>query len=107
MRLTEKDKLGLIEAIEQKSLIKVGELRLYGSRVDDSKKGGDIDLLLIVPNKEFKQSLVENKHKILAHIKRNIGDRKIDLLVCEAEAVELDPFVGLIYPTSVVLKKWA
>jgi predicted nucleotidyltransferase len=106
MRITEKDQLGLIEAIEQKCLIKVGELRLYGSRVDDNKKGGDIDLLLIVPNKEFKQNLVKNKHQILAHIKRKIGDRKIDLLVCEAEAIEVDPFVGLIYPTSVILKKW-
>lgn len=106
MRLTEQEKLGLIDAIEQTSPLKTAELRLYGSRVDDTKKGGDIDLLLIVPNKELKENVIRNKPEILVSMKNNIGDRKIDLLICDAEAVELDPFIELVYPQSIVLKKW-
>lgn len=106
MRLTEHEILGILEGIEKRSPSISGELRLYGSRVDDNKKGGDIDLLLIVTGNELKHNLVENKHHILAQIKNNIGDRKIDLLICDSGAIDEDPFVGLIYPESVVLKKW-
>ena len=106
MRLTEQEILGIIAAIENLSLLQESELRLYGSRVDDTKKGGDIDLLLIVQKKELKKILIENKHHLLANIKKNIGDRKIDLLICDAAAVHIDPFIELIYPSSVLLKKW-
>lgn len=107
MRLTDNEISGIIEGIEKLSSIYSSELRLYGSRADDNKKGGDIDLLLVILSNELKQNLVENKHRILAQIKKNIGDRKIDLLICNSEAIEDDPFVGLIYPESVILKKWA
>lgn len=52
------------------------ELRLFGSRVDDSKKGGDIDLLLLTKEK------IESakKRKILREIKNLIGEQKIDLV---------------------------
>lgn len=52
------------------------ELRLFGSRVDDNKKGGDIDLLLLT--KEKIES--ERKRRILREIKNLIGEQKIDLV---------------------------
>lgn len=106
MRLTNNEVTGIVEGIEKQSPLVTGELRLYGSRMDDNKKGGDIDLLLIVIGNELKQNLVANKHHILAQIKKNIGDRKIDLLICDSLAIEEDPFVGLIYPESLLLKNW-
>ncbi len=54
-----------------------GEIYLFGSRVDDSKKGGDIDLYLIVDNKI---DLFKNKIKFLAKIKRELGEQKIDII---------------------------
>lgn len=54
-----------------------GDIYLFGSRVDDSKKGGDIDLYLEVENKE---GLFEKKRKFLARLKREIGDQKIDVV---------------------------
>ncbi len=53
------------------------EIYLFGSRVDDDKKGGDIDLYLIVKNHE---NLFAKKIKFLARVKRELGDQKIDIV---------------------------
>lgn len=52
------------------------ELRLFGSRVDDNKKGGDIDILLLT-NEKIESA---KKRKILREIKNLIGEQKIDLV---------------------------
>jgi len=57
-----------------------GELYLFGSRVDDSQKGGDIDLYLVVNNKE---NLFAKKIKFLSRIKRELGEQKIDVVFNE------------------------
>ncbi|NOQ65138.1 MAG: nucleotidyltransferase domain-containing protein [Methyloprofundus sp.] len=57
-----------------------GELYLFGSRVDDHKKGGDIDLYLVVHNKE---DLFTKKIKFLSRIKRELGEQKIDVVFNE------------------------
>ncbi|NOR80573.1 MAG: nucleotidyltransferase domain-containing protein [Methyloprofundus sp.] len=57
-----------------------GELYLFGSRVDDTQKGGDIDLYLVVNNKE---NLFIKKIKFLSRIKRELGDQKIDVVFNE------------------------
>jgi predicted nucleotidyltransferase len=54
-----------------------GEIYLFGSRVDDTKKGGDIDLYLVVENKI---NIFKNKIKFLAKIKRELGEQKIDVI---------------------------
>lgn len=105
MRLKKNDILGIINGIEPFITTTPVDLRLYGSRVDDHKKGGDIDLMLIVPA-EALNYLKEIKHHILAEIKKNIGDRKVDLLICDASSIESDPFLGLVYPSSKSLKNW-
>lgn len=58
-------------------VFKKGEIYLFGSRVDDTKKGGDIDLYLVVENKI---DMFKNKLKFLAKIKRRIGEQKIDVI---------------------------
>jgi len=54
-----------------------GEVYLFGSRVDDSKKGGDIDLYLSL--KEH-SNLFDKKIKFLSRVKRELGDQKIDIV---------------------------
>jgi len=56
---------------------KNGDIFLFGSRVDDNKKGGDIDLYLAVDDH---QNLFEKKIKFLSRIKRELGDQKIDVV---------------------------
>jgi len=54
-----------------------GNIYLFGSRVDDNKKGGDIDLYLEIGEKV---NLLKRKLKFLAKIKRILGEQKIDVI---------------------------
>jgi uncharacterized protein len=55
---------------------------LFGSRVYDAKRGGDIDLLVECSHNDDK--IFERKIKALTRIHRKIGERKIDLIVTSA-----------------------
>ena len=51
---------------------------LFGSRTDDHKKGGDIDLFISHVNEAA--LTMEAKIRFLAELKTKIGDRKIDVV---------------------------
>ena len=77
MRLT----VNQIEAINQTAKKHFGtsaKVYLFGSRVDDDRKGGDIDLLI----KSDGSTLLtfNNKIQFLVDLKSRIGDRKIDVV---------------------------
>ncbi|UQB43252.1 nucleotidyltransferase domain-containing protein [Thiomicrospira microaerophila] len=63
-------------------VFKQGEIYLFGSRVDDTKKGGDIDLFIHV---EDSADLFEKKITFLAKLKRQLGDQKIDIVFAKDE----------------------
>ncbi|MBT8420813.1 MAG: nucleotidyltransferase domain-containing protein [Gammaproteobacteria bacterium] len=77
MRLTERQKKTIHDAALQ-TFGPEAVVRLFGSRLDDHKKGGDIDLLVESPG------LVENAGLIAARmsakIQMQLGERKIDIL---------------------------
>ena len=50
---------------------------VFGSRIDDSKKGGDIDLYIKVIQSD---NLFEKKIKFLAKLKRLVGNQRIDIV---------------------------
>jgi uncharacterized protein len=74
MRLTEREKLVIKESVFD--LDKGADIYLYGSRVDDDKLGGDIDLL-IISNKLLS---LKDKSKIRWAIYEKLGEQKIDIL---------------------------
>jgi len=55
-----------------------GAIYLFGSRVDDTKKGGDIDLFV---ESSDTTNLLEKKINFLVLLKQKIGDQKIDLII--------------------------
>jgi predicted nucleotidyltransferase len=75
MRLSQR----YIEVIQKyfNQIFQHGDIYLFGSRVDDTKKGGDIDLYLVL--KEHTH-LFEKKIKFLSRIKRELGEQKIDVI---------------------------
>ena len=56
-----------------------GDIYLFGSRVDDSKKGGDIDLY-ISPSKQL-DNLHQKKIDFLVKLDFAIGEQKIDVII--------------------------
>jgi len=79
LRLDEKE----IAAIKRSFMetFKEGELYLFGSRVDDGKKGGDIDLY-IVPNARLSHGeLFDRKIAFLGCLQERIDEQKIDVLI--------------------------
>ena len=59
------------------------DVYLFGSRVDDSKRGGDIDILIIGAEDEDRSALRE----IRIELKDRLGDQKIDLLYEQQRAM--------------------
>lgn len=53
---------------------------LFGSRVDDTKKGGDIDLFIVTDNKN---DLFQKKILFLAKLKSLLEEQKIDVVFNE------------------------
>ena len=58
-------------------VFKEGQIYLFGSRVDDRRRGGDIDLYIRTPRLE---NLVRKKIDFLVKLKREIGEQKIDVV---------------------------
>jgi len=61
---------------------------IFGSRMDDSKKGGDIDLY-IETSLDLK-NIVNNKLLFLVELEKNIGEQKIDLVVFNPNLMQED-----------------
>jgi len=57
------------------------KIYLFGSRCDDSQKGGDIDLYLLTEN----DSCSENKIDFLLDLESAIGEQKVDLVISQNE----------------------
>jgi predicted nucleotidyltransferase len=68
-----------IEVIKKyfNEFFKDGEIYLFGSRVDDNKKGGDIDLYIVL---DEHKNLFEKKIKFLSRVKKELGEQKIDIV---------------------------
>ena len=77
MRLSEKE-INAIKVQKQSFFSQNAKVYLFGSRLDDAKKGGDIDLF-IECDKSY--NTFKNAIRFKTQLKRDIGDQKIDLVV--------------------------
>lgn len=78
MRLTDAQRRAIVE--ETARLLGPGaRVRLFGSRVDDNIRGGDIDLH--VETEGSPAELLDCELKFYARLIRRLGDRRIDIVV--------------------------
>ncbi|SLM30621.1 DNA polymerase beta domain protein region [Desulfamplus magnetovallimortis] len=80
------------------SILKVdpcAKIYLFGSRVDDNKKGGDIDLLVF-----SSLNALEAKLLIKTELFKRIEEQKVDIIVSDDHE---DPFVKMILEDGVQL----
>ena len=93
MRLKDFEKIAIVSTV--KCLDNDASVYLFGSRVDDTKKGGDIDLLVLSD-----RLVSDDKRIIKMKLYDLLGEQKIDLLIA---ADDSDPFVKLALVTGVKL----
>jgi len=78
MRITEQQKQDILTVIAI-SAGDAAQVKLFGSRVDDTKKGGDIDLLITLP--DVVEHPAQLAAKISAQLIRLFHGRKVDVLL--------------------------
>ncbi|MEN0057827.1 MAG: nucleotidyltransferase domain-containing protein [Bdellovibrio sp.] len=103
MRLTEKEKRALTNAVHSVLMGKY-ELYLFGSRTDLKKRGGDIDLLIVIEG-SAKQAAMENKIKIKQVIFSLIPEQRIDITFATPEELKQDAFLKSIFPEAELLSE--
>ena len=99
MRLTSEQ----IKAIKDTTYSVLGEgsrVILFGSRVDDAKKGGDIDLLF--ETEHILDNRVNTIGALYAALIRKLGDRKIDILLKDPKTPE-SPILEIARKTGIEL----
>lgn len=99
-----------IQAICQAATTAFGQgtsVWLFGSRVDDSKRGGDIDLLVrphvrTAADAAEPQQAFMQKIKMLNLLENSLGERKIDLVVEQTQ--DSRPIVEVAHKTGIKLQ---
>ncbi len=99
MRLDQITRDGIIAGIGQ--LPAGSRLYLYGSRVSDDLKGGDIDLLIV-----GEKALKRRRFEVLAQIQTHIGEQRIDLKWVDSTEFASSAFIQGIKDQLVLLKEW-
>jgi len=94
MRLKKEEVRVLKETL--KNLSNNAKIYLFGSRVDDDKRGGDIDLLII--SKDFTK---KHLRKLRVEFFKKFGEQKLDIIVDDGQM--RDPFVAIIYKKAIKL----
>ncbi len=87
MRLTPAQQ-AVIRTVSAESFGEKAGVWLFGSRLDDSKKGGDIDLY-IEPEIQEADELVAAKLHFLLELHKRLGEQKIDVVIRRAVSDEL------------------
>jgi hypothetical protein len=64
---------------------------LFGSRVDDAARGGDIDLLVTPPSAPLPADWVARRQRFVARLYRLLDERRIDVVLDAGSAVFASP----------------
>jgi predicted nucleotidyltransferase len=79
---------------------KDAQVFLFGSRVQDEKRGGDIDLF--ISNSNGEQLKVRTKINFMTDLVLRIGDQKIDVIL-DSPAIKKSVFYQSIKQTGILL----
>ena len=93
MRLTDQEKESIVNSI--KSIDKDAEVYLFGSRVNDSERGGDIDILILSEYIE-KKNLIDIEESIF----NQLDEQKIDFVLSKKQITS--KFIQMIFSHKVI-----
>ncbi len=92
MRLTNFEQNSIKETFTE--TFKSGKIYLFGSRTDDTQRGGDIDLYIVLDYQESPEILFDKKIEFLGKLQNKIGEQKIDVIISKDKnrAIEKEAF---------------
>ena len=79
MRLTQHEVKSIKDTFYD--IFETGNVYIFGSRVDNAKRGGDIDLFLDPKCEITVSQKLHKKIKFLGQLQSKIGDQKIDVVI--------------------------
>lgn len=100
MRLTNTE-LHIIQSAVRKYFPSGVKVFLFGSRLDDQQRGGDIDLF--ISTKLCGMKLQEAKLHLMSEIQMVLGDQKIDVVLAHPHGSNSNPVVQEAIRTGVAL----
>ncbi|MCL7939259.1 nucleotidyltransferase domain-containing protein [Halomonas sp. ATCH28] len=100
MRLSEQEQRQIVTILKRHFGAST-RILLFGSRVDDRARGGDIDLY-IEPELQDSDAIVEAKLEAMVELHQRLGEQKIDLVICRQASPDL-PVHRVARETGVVL----
>lgn len=101
MRLTDQQRTA-IRATVAETFGAGAEVWLFGSRVDDSKRGGDIDLLIKTDQIDA-EALTRAEISFLTKIQMKLGEHKIDVLLDYPSRKTRPPIFSIAKQTGILL----
>jgi len=101
MRLTEQQR-GIIRSAVTEVFGGGANVWLFGSRVDDSKRGGDIDLLIETDQLDV-ESIVRAEVSFLSKVQSKLGEQKIDVLLDYPSRQTRPPIFSVARQTGILL----
>jgi predicted nucleotidyltransferase/uncharacterized protein YutE (UPF0331/DUF86 family) len=94
------EEVAVIERLVAEAYGPAARVRLFGSQVDDTRKGGDIDLLVELPEDAARDLGAELR--LHAALEEALDERKVDLIVHQGGDEE-GPFVRIAKRTGILL----
>jgi len=85
MRLTDRQVKCIVQAVH-KRWGEGAQVYLFGSRLDDTLNGGDIDLFVDLPSVD--DEVVRHTCQTIADIQLSLGEQKLDMVVRHPESNE-------------------
>jgi len=80
VRLSDRQIKAIKEAVQQVFGNKA-KIYIFGSRAVPGQKGGDIDIMILIPDLQDKY---KKKIELLTQLYKRLGERKIDLIITDS-----------------------
>ena len=90
MHFTPKE-IAATDRAAHKRFVPRSTVRLFGSLLDDTRRGGDIDLLIEPAMPLSPHDLVKSRNRFIARLYRLLGERQIDVLIVTAGVPDQRP----------------
>lgn len=78
---------------------------LFGSRTDDGRRGGDIDLLIETPQTLSPAEQVERRTRFVARIWRELDEQRIDVVITAGDEPDRRPVVAAARQSGILLAR--